>query len=66
MTGVDGRVTIIVQNIGPIAHQPADVRISTVGIGCGNHMARGERRKLDAPAGEEPVGGDGPQTAMRH
>jgi hypothetical protein len=57
LTGVDANLTMHVQKIGPIAHQPADFGKLAKGIGRGNRMARRERRKLDAPAAEERVGG---------
>ena len=56
LTGVDGGLTIHVQVIGPIAHQPTGRRIIAIGIDRGNPIARRERRKLDAPADEMPWG----------
>src|SRR5262249_38827687 len=58
LTGVDPDLTIIVEKIGPVAHQPAGFDKLTSAIGCGNPIVRRERRKLDAPAAEERVGGN--------
>ena len=58
LTGVDADLTIHVQDIGPIAHQPTRFDMFANGIGRGNRIARRECRKLDAPSDEESVGGD--------
>ena len=58
LAGVDADLTPRVQKIGPIAHQPTGFDELAKGIGRGNPMMRCERRKLDAPAAEEPAGGD--------
>src|SRR5262249_21644773 len=58
LTGVDADLTKHIRNIAPIAHQPTDFDKGALGVGRGNPMMRRERRKLDAPADEERVGGD--------
>jgi len=58
LTTVGSDLTKHVRRIGRVAHQPADFDKVTTGIGCGNSIARSERRKLDAPAGKEDVASD--------
>src|SRR5262249_37603771 len=58
LTGVDPDLTIIVQNIGPVAHQPAGFDNLALAIGCRNPIARRECRKLDSSGVEEPLRGD--------
>jgi hypothetical protein len=57
LTGVDADLTPHIRTVGPIAHQPGFDMLPN-GVGRRNPMARRERRKLDAPADEEPVGGN--------
>src|SRR5262249_45196825 len=58
LTGVNADLTKHVQYIGSITHQPARFDELAQEIGHGNPMMRRERRELDAPAAEEPVGAD--------
>ena len=60
-TSVGSDLTKHVRTIGRVAHQPADFDNLTTGIGRGNPIARGERRKLDAPAGKEDIASDAPR-----
>src|SRR5262245_4581685 len=58
LTDHDASMTKPIQNFGPVAHQTADFGIFTNGIDRGNCVAHRERRKLDAPAGDEAVPSD--------
>jgi hypothetical protein len=58
LTAVAANLTIHVQKIGPVAHQPTDFDNLASGIGCGNPMVRRQRSELDAPIYKEPVGGN--------
>jgi hypothetical protein len=58
LTGVDADLLPTVQKGGPIAHQPAHFDELAEMVGRGNPMRRRERRKLDAPVAEEPIGSD--------
>src|SRR5262249_22582640 len=58
LTGVDADLTPHVQSIGPIAHQPTGFDFLTIVMRRGNPMPRRERRKLDAPSDQEPIGGN--------
>jgi hypothetical protein len=49
-TGVTPNVTIHLQIIGPIAHQPRWLQLARERYRSGYLMARRERRKLDAAA----------------
>src|SRR5262245_61993125 len=51
-------MTIHVENIESVTHQPAHFDELTNRIGRGNPQMRRKRHKLDAPATEESVGGD--------
>src|SRR5262249_29188433 len=57
LTGVAADMTIHVENVEPVTHQPAHFDELANGIGRGNPEMRRERDKLDAPATEEAVGG---------
>src|SRR5262249_61220742 len=58
LTGVHADLTKHLRTIGRVAHQPTNFDDLTTGIGCGNPIARRERRKLDTSADEERVAGD--------
>src|SRR5262249_6517745 len=57
-TGVDPELTIHVQRIGPITHQPAGFDKLARGIGCWNPIMRRECRKLNSSSVEESIRGD--------
>ena len=58
LTGVEADLVPRERIIDPIAHQAAGFDFVASGIGRGNPMARCKRRKLDASADEERIGGD--------
>jgi hypothetical protein len=58
IAGINADLKKTVREIGRIAHQAAGFDSLASGMGRGNPLARRKRRKLDAPANEEPVGGD--------
>jgi len=58
LTGVEADLTAKVRNIDSIAHQSARFGFLASGIGRGNPMAGRKRRKLDAAADEERIGGE--------
>jgi hypothetical protein len=55
---VGADLTVHIRTIGRVAHQPTNFDNLATGIGCGNPIARRERRKLDTSAGEEHVASD--------
>src|SRR5262249_6224437 len=58
LTGVGADLAPHVQTIGPIAHQQARFGPLTGRATRRNPVTRRERRKLDAPASEEPIAGN--------
>src|SRR5262249_39332688 len=52
LTGVDPDLTIIVQKIGPVAHQPASFRELATGIDRGHRVTRRQREELYAATNE--------------
>src|SRR5262249_61385273 len=58
LPGVNADLTKRLQTIGPIAHQTAGFDFLTCCMRRRNPVPRRERRKLDAPSNQEPIGGN--------